>query len=86
MWPHLADGRQAAYDQAMDKLKKPALDPEITFKLLHDTVDIMWGHPANLRLRPSIEICPFVADLRRSNEKRYREIAQQFVERFTDRK
>ena len=71
----------------MDKLKKPALDPEITFKLLHDTVDILWGHPANLRLSPSIEICPPVlAVLRRSNEKRYWEIAQQFVERFTDRK
>ena len=86
MWPHLANGRQAAYDQAIDNLKKLALDPEITFKLLRDTVDILWGHPANLRLSPSIEICPLVADLRRSNEKRYQETAQQFVEQFTDRK
>ena len=74
------------YDQTIDELKKPALEPEVTFKLLRDTVDILWGHPANLRLSPSIEICPLVADLRRSNEKRYQEIAQQFVEWFTDRK
>ena len=85
MWPQLADGRQAAYDQAIDELGKPDLEPEITFKLLHDTVDILWD-PANLRLSPSIEICPLIADLRRSNENRYREIAQQFVELFTDRK
>ena len=74
------------YDHAIDKLKKPALEPQIAFQLLHSTVDILGGHPANLKLSPSIEICPLVAFLRRSNEKRYRGIAQQFVELFTYRK
>jgi hypothetical protein len=86
IWPHLADGRQAVYDQIIDGLKKPALKPEIAFQLLRNTVDILGGvHRANLKLSPSIEICPLVADLRRSNEKRYQETAQQFVEQFTDR-
>ena len=49
-------------------------------------VDILGGHPGDLKLSPSIEICPLVAVLRRSNEARHREIAQQFVELFTDRK
>ena len=74
------------YDQVIDELKEAPLEPEVTFQILHDMVDILGGHRANLRLSPSIEICPLVAVLRRSNEKRYREIAQQFVERFTDRK
>ena len=84
--PHLADGRQAVYDEVIDRLKKLALEPEITFQLLHYTVDILGGHRADLKLSLSIEICPLVAFLRRSNENRYREIAQQFVELFTDRK
>ena len=74
------------YDQVIDELKKPALKPDVTFRLLRNTVNILWGHQANLRLSPSIEIWPLVAVLRRSNEKRYQEIAQQFVEQFTDRK
>ena len=86
MWPDLVDGRQAAYDQAIEKLKKPALEPEITFQLLLRTVDILGGHPANLKLIPSIEIWPLVAVLRRSDEKRYQETAQQFVEQLMDRK
>ena len=86
IWPHLADGQQAVYDQVIDKLKKPALKPEITFQLLHNTVDILWNHRADLKLSPSIEIWPLVVVLRRRNEKRYREIAQQFMEQFTDRK
>ena len=56
------------------------------FQLLGKTVDILGGHRANLKLSPPIEICPLVAGLRRSNEKRYQEIARQFVEQFTDRK
>ena len=56
------------------------------FRLLQNTVDILGGHGANLKLSPSIEIGPLVAVLRRSNEKRYREIAQQFVVEYTDRK
>ena len=84
--PHLADGRQAVYDEVIDQLKKPALKPEITFQLLGKTVDILGGHGSNLKLSPSIQIGPLVAVLRRSNEKRYQEIAQQFVELFTDRK
>ena len=86
IWPHLADGRQAVYDQVVNELKKPALKPEIMFQLLHNTVDILGDHPAYLQLSPSIEIWPLVAVLRRSNEKRYWEIVQQFVEQFTDRK
>ena len=86
IWPHLADGRQAVYDEVIDGLKKPAVKPELMFQLLHNTVDILGGHRANLKLSPSIEIWPLVADLRCSNEKRYQEIAQQFVEQFTDRK
>ena len=86
IWPHLADGRQAVYDQVINELKKPALKPEIMFQLLHNTVDILGGHTAYLKLSPSIEIWPLVAVLRCSNEKRYREIVQQFVEQFTDRK
>ena len=74
------------YDEVIDELKKPALEREITFQLLHNTVDILGGHRANLKLSLSIEICPLVAFLRRSNEKRYQETAQQFVEQFTDRK
>ena len=74
------------YDQVIDELKKAVIEPEVMFQLLHNTVDILGGHPANLTLSPSIKIDPLVVDLRRSNEKRYREIAQQFVERFTDRK
>ena len=85
-WPHLADGRQGVYDQVVKGLKKPALKPEITFQLLHNTVDILGGHGANLKLSPSIEICPLIADLRHSNEKRHQETAQQFVDQFTDRK
>ena len=86
IWSHVADGRQAVYDQVIDRLKKPALEPEITFQLLHNTVDILGRHGANLKLSPWIEIWRFVAVLRRSNEKRYREIAQQFMAQFTDRK
>ena len=75
------------YDQVIDELKKPALKPEIMFQLLYNTVNILGRvHQANLQLSPSIEICPLVADLRRSNERRYQETAQQFVEHFTDRK
>ena len=85
--PHLADGRQALYDQVIDELKKPALKPEIMFQLLDNTVNILGRvHQANLKLSPSIEICPLVADLRHSNERRYQETAQRFVEEFTDRK
>ena len=86
IWPHLADGRQAVYDEVIDQLKIPALKPEITFQLLQNTVDILRGHRTNLKLSPPIEIGPLVAVLRRSNEKRYREIAQQFVVEYTDRK
>ena len=74
------------YDQVIDELKKPALEPEVTFQLLYDMVDFLGGHRANLKLRPLIEIRRPVAVLRRSNEKRYQEIAQQFMEEFTDRK
>jgi hypothetical protein len=87
MATHLADGRQAVYDQIIDGLKNHALKPEIAFQLLHNTVDILGGvHKANLKLSPSIEICPLIAVLRHSDEKRYQETAQQFVEQFTDRK
>ena len=74
------------YNQFIEELKKAALEPEVMFQLLRDTVDILGHHRANLTLSPSIEIWPLIAVLRRSNEKRYREIAQQFVEQFTDRK
>ena len=86
IWPHLADGRQAVYDQVIDELKKATLQPEITFQLLGKTVEILGGHQANLKLSRSIEICPLVADLLRSDEKCYQKTAQQFVEQFTDRK
>ena len=59
--PHLADGRQAVYDEVIDQLKKPALKPEIMFQLLGKTVDILGGHGANSKLSPSIEVCPLVA-------------------------
>ena len=74
------------YNQVIDELKKVALEPEIMFQLLHNTVEILGGHGANLKLYLSIEICPLVADLRHSNEKHYQETAKQFVEQFTDRK
>ena len=74
------------YNEVINELKKAALEPEIMFQLLHNTVDILGGHPANLKLIQSIEIWPLIADLRHSNEKRYQETAQQFVEQFTDRK
>ena len=74
------------YNQVIDELKKPALEPEVTFQLLQDMVDILGRHRANIILSPSIEIWPLIADLRHSNEKRYQETAQQFVEQFTDRK
>ena len=74
------------YDQVIDGLKTPALKPEIIFQVLHNTVDILGGHRVDLKLRPSIEIYPLVAVLRRSNEKHYQETAQQFVEQFMDRK
>ena len=86
IWPHLADKRQAVYDEVIDKLKKPDLEPEVTFQLLHDMVDSLGRHRANIILSPSIQIWPLIADLRHSNEKRYQETAQQFVEQFTDRK
>ena len=74
------------YDQIIDELKKPALEPEVTFQLLHDMVDILGRHRANLKLSPSIEIWPLVADLQHSDEKRYQKTAQQFVEQFMERK
>ena len=74
------------YDEVIDGLKKSALKPETTFQLLRDTIGVLRRHRADLKLRPSIDIYPLVADLRNSNEKRYQEIAQQFVEQFTDRK
>ena len=86
IWPHSADGRQAVYDEIIDWLKKPEITLEVIFQLLHNTVDILGGHGANLQLSPSIEIGPLVADLQHSNEKRYQETAQQFVEQFADRK
>ena len=86
IWPHLADGQQAVYDQVIEGLRKTALKPNIRFQLLHNTVDILGDYRANLKLSPSTEICPLVADLRRSHEKRYQKTAQQFVEQFTNRK
>ena len=86
IWPRLADGRQAVYDQVIDELKKATLEPGITFQLLGKTVDILGVHRANLKLSPSTEIWPLVAGLQRSNEESYREIAQQFLAQFTDRK
>ena len=84
--PHLADGRwQGVYVQVIDELKKPALEPEVTFQIMHDIVDILGRHRASLKLIPLIEIWPFVAVFRRSNEKRYQEIAQRFLEQFTHR-
>ncbi|EDR04471.1 uncharacterized protein LACBIDRAFT_391675 [Laccaria bicolor S238N-H82] len=83
IWAHLADGRQAVYVEVINGLKTLALKPEITFQLLHNTVDILRGHRANLQLSSSIEI-PLVADLRHSHEKHYQETAQQFMEQFTD--
>ena len=74
------------YDQVIDELKKAALEPEITFQLLHNMVDILGRHQANLKLSPLIEIWPLVVVLRRSDEKRYQEIARKFVEQFTHRK
>ena len=74
------------YDEVIDKLKKTALEPEIMFQLLHNLVDILGHHQANLKLSPLIEICPLVVVLRRSDKKRYQEIARQFVEQFTHRK
>ena len=74
------------YDQVIDKLRKPALKPEIMFQLLQNTVDILKGDPANLRLSPLIKMCPLVAVLRCSNEKHYQKIVQHFVEQFTDHK
>ena len=86
IWPHSADERQAVYDQVIDELKKKGLKPEITVQLLDSTVNILGGHRANLKLSPSIDIHPLVADLRRSSDKRYQEAAQQFTEQLTDRK
>ena len=74
------------YDQVIDGLKTPALKPEIIFQVLHNTVDILGGHRADLKLSPSIEIRRLVADLQHSNKKRYQETAQLFVQQFTDRK
>ena len=74
------------YDQVIHELKEAALGPEIMFEHLHNTVDILGHRLANLKLCPSIEIRPLVADLQHSNEKRYQQAAQQFVEQFTDRK
>ena len=74
------------YDQVIDELKKAALEPEIMFQLLGKTVEVLGRHRANLKLSPSIEIWPLIADLRHSNENRYQETAQQFLEQFTDRK
>ena len=73
------------YDGVIDKLKKPDLEPEVTFQLLHDMVDSLGRHRANIILSPSIKIWPLIADLRHSNEKRYQETAQQFLQQFTDR-
>ena len=74
------------YDEVTDRLKKPALKPEIAFQLLDNTVNILGRvHRTNLKPSPSIEIWPLVAVLRRSDEKRYQEIAQQFLQQFTDR-
>ena len=74
------------YDQVIHELKKAALEPEVTFQLLHEMVDTLGHHRANIILSPSIEIWPLIAGLRQSNEKRYQETARQFVEQFTDRK
>ena len=73
------------YDEVIEGLKKPALKPEVTFQLLDNTVNIL-GRVANLKIRPSIEIRPLVAGLRRSSDRRYQEAAQQFMEQLTDRK
>ena len=73
------------YDQVIDGLKKPALDPDITFQLLDNTLYILGG-VANLKLRPSSEIRPLAAGLRSSSDRRYQEAAQQFMEQLTDRK
>ena len=83
--PHLADGRQALYDQVIDNLREPALEPEIKFQLLDNTVNIL-GRVANLKLSSSIEIRPLAAGLRSSSDRRYQEAAQQFMEQLTDRK
>lgn len=87
IWPPLADGWQAVYNQVIDKLKKLALKPEIMFQLLDITIDILGGvHQVNLKLSLSIEIHPLIADLWRSNEKHYQETVQQFMEQLMDHK
>ena len=74
------------YDEVIDGLKKSALKPETTFQLLRDTIGVLRRHRADLKLSPSIKVYPPIAVLRLSNEQRYQETAQQFVEQFTDRK
>jgi len=75
------------YYRVINELKKAALKPDIMFRLLDNTVDILGGvHQDNLKLSPSIEIRPLVSELRHSNETRYQETAQKFVEQFADRK
>ena len=95
--PGSSDGRQAVcqslYNRVIGELKKPNLKPDIKFQLLKNTVDILrnilrdilQGSP-HLNLRPSIEIRPLISDLGHSKEKDHQEMAQQFVEHFTDRK
>ena len=83
IWPHLADGGQAVYDQVINELKKKALKPEITVQLLDNMVNILRGHRANIKLSRSIDFRALVADLQCSSDKRYQEGAQQFMEQLT---
>ena len=77
------------YEGVIGALRHNNLKPEVKHRLLHSAMDILKKSAqddASLKLSHVTEIRAFVADLRKSNDKGYQEIAQQFMASFTDRK
>ena len=75
----LADGLQAVYDGVISVLGRNNLEPELKYRLLESSVDIIGRHPLDgrfLKLCRSIEIHPLLSNLLEKNIKKYQKIVR----------
>ena len=73
----LADGLQAVYDGVISVLGHNNLEPELKYRLLESSMDIIGRHPLDgrsLKLHHSIEIRPLLSNLLEKNIKKYQKI------------
>ena len=79
----LADGWQAVYEGVIRTLRDTNL-LEIKYQLLHSAMDILVEKSAQGSTSCTSEIFPLVSGLWKSDIKKYQEVAQQFLVRFTN--